>query len=286
MDKKINSITTFRFNILILFKMRKVKFITFIVLFYSISFGMQAQFLKNLKNKVIEKSKDAIIEKTATKVSDDVSEKVSNQIAGAVNSVMSANIEDIMGSVGKTKDMSSLPKEYSFDYLYSLKISMAEGEMPMDYYLSESNAYMGARFNGKADMTMIFDSQNNALITVFGDNAMATELAIDSELEDETIDYKISNLPNKTFLGYDCIGRLVETDELTMTMYIRPMSKMNFGQMFNNKFTKMPNQMKMMGDKEAGIVMYAEITDKQKKNTKTTLECTAFEKSKKVIKIR
>lgn len=271
--------------------MKKTRVLILTTMLCALSFSVEAQFLKNLKNQVIERSKEAIIDKTANKVAESVSEKVSDQIAGSINKALGESWGELMGPIGSIKDIETLPASYSFDYIYSLKISTTEGELPIDYYLSKSKPYMGAKFNLANDMTMIFDDENKALITFIGDKAIATELKIDdidiNPEEHKADNYKISNLPNKTFLGYNCIGRLIENDEYKMTVYLAENTEASFANMFNSRHAKLPKQMKTAsGNAKDGMLMYAEVTDKTRNNANSTMECTAFEKSDKVIKTR
>lgn len=261
----------------------------FTLMFFGLSFSANAQFLKNLKKQVVEKTQNAIIDKTANKVAESVSDKISDQISGAVDNALGADWGEMMGSMGKVKDIETLPASYSFDYIYSMKMITDDGEFPMDYYLSKSGSYMGAKFSNASDITMVFDDQNKALIAIVGDNVIATEMDIDSDLD--SIDsisqqnVKITDLPNKTFLGYDCVGKHIESEEYNMTIYVTKDTSVSFANMFNNKYSKMPKQMNFTSNNE-GMVMHAEIIDKSKADYKVNIECTAFDKTEFIIKTR
>lgn len=273
--------------------MKKVKFILFSLLIFGISFNAEAQFLKQLKKQVIDRSKEAIIDKTANKVADDVSDKVSDQLSGAISNALGSSMEGMEGIIaplGKMKDIESLPATYNFDYIYSMKMNTDEGgEMLIDYYLNKSKPYMGVKISASGDIIMVFDDQNKALVTKLGDKTIATALSYDEDIEtdDNTLaDYKITKLPNKTFMGRDCIGRLIENDLHSMTVYIDTKSDASFGNMFNSKHAKVPANMKTIYGAESGLVMYAEMNDKTDSNPKVTLECTNFGKTDMTIKTR
>lgn len=273
--------------------MKATKYLIFTLLFCGLSLNVDAQFLKDLKKQVVDRSKNAIINKTADKVADNISDKVSDQISGSINNVLGANWGDLMGPIGNVKDIESLPDSYIFDYIYSLNMTSNEGEIPIDYYLNKSKPYMGAEFKMNGGMTMVFDNENNAMITLVGGRAIATEIpTIDIKDVDipEEGEYKIVNLPNKTFLGYDCVGRLVEDDESKITIYIAQNTEMSFADMFKSNHIKIPKQMKLtpINDMNGmnGMLMYAEVVDKTNKGSKAILECVAFNKTDKTIKIR
>lgn len=268
--------------------MQKTRFVIIITVFLGLSLNVEAQFLKNLKKQILDKTTEAIIDKTANKVADSVSDKVSDQIAGTVDGALGADWGDIMSQIGSVKDIETLPASYNFDYIYSLNMVTDEKDLPVDYYLSSNNSYMGAKFNFANDITMVFDEENKALITFVGDKAIATEMSIPNDVEsDEVANVKITNLPNKTFLGYDCVGRLVENDEYKMTVYVAKDTEVSFSKIFNNSHSKMPKQMKISADGfDDGMVMYAEVIDKTKKGASVTINCTAFDKTELTIKTR
>lgn len=271
--------------------MRKTRFLIFTMIFLGLSINADAQFLKNLKKQVVDKTKEAIIDKTANKVSESISDKVSDQVSGAIDNALGANWEDIIGPIGNAKDIESLPATYSFDHIYSLNMKTGEGEFPVDYYLSNNSSYMGAKFNVANNMMMVFDEENKALITILDGRAFATELSLDVETDDINSDgsekYEITNLPNKTFLGYDCIGRLIENDEYKISIYFAPSTEVSFAKVFNSRYSKMPKQMDLSSSNaQDGMVMYSEIIDKTKNNSTVTMICTAFDKTDLVINTR
>lgn len=271
--------------------MKKVKFILLSLFFCGITFNTHAQFLKQLKKQVIEKSKEAIIDKTSNKVAENVSDRVSNQVVDALDNVLGSGYDGILPSFGKTIDIDALPAVYSFDYVYSLKIKSTEGDMVIDYFLNKSEPFMGAKINVSNDIFMVFDDGNKALVTIFGGNAIATELSFDDTSDDTINDfdtnYTISNLPNKTIMGYNCVGRLIENDEHSIKIYNTTDSELSISKLLNNKHIKAPSNMKSLYNSSAdGLVMYAEISDKTNNNSKATIECVQLGKTDMTIKTR
>ena len=144
------------------------------------------------------------------------------------------------------------------------------------------------------NMSMVFDEGNKTLFTYVNGMAMATEMdlsdAVDEEDTDMYKDFTFKELPNRQFLGYDCIGREMENDEYKFTIYIAPDMEAGFGNMFKSKHANIPPSMqKFSKEYENGLMMYMEMVDKKskkKKNSNATMECVAFEPTNLVINTR
>lgn len=267
-----------------------------------ISFGVgqsHAQFLDKLKKRVLEKTEDIVIDKAANKVAD----KAADKTGEAMDKLLNPDLASIMNPIGKKVDVSKLPASYKFDYRYALKVNTGEGDINFDYYLSKTEPYMGMKMNmGKdegMDMAMVYDEGNNAVFTNVGGMAIATELdlskAVDKAEKDAYNDYTFKELPNRKFLGYDCVGREMENGEYKITTYIAPDMEAGFGNMFKSEHANLPPAMQKFSDQyKNGVMMYMEMVDKKnkdkknkdKKNSSVTMECVAFEPTDYVINTR
>lgn len=273
--------------------MKKILIIVVILSSFGISHS-NAQFLNKLKKRVMEKTEALVIDKAADKVAD----KAADKTGEAMDKLLNPDFGSIMNPMGKKVDMSKLPASYNFDYRYAMKMKTEEGEIGMDYYLSKTEPYMGVKMIMSEDknmsMSMVFDEGNKTLFTYVNGMAMATEMdlsdAVDEEDMDMYNDYTFKELPNREFLGYDCIGREMENDEYKFTIYIAPDMEAGFGNMFKSKHANIPPSMqKFSKEYENGLMMYMEMVDKKgkkKKNTNATMECVAFEPTNLVISTR
>lgn len=249
-------------------------------------FSAQAQFLKEMRDRAIERSKDVIIGKTA--------EKAAEKTGDAMDKLLNPDFSGLMNRTGKKVDLASLPESYRFDYLYSLKMTTKEGEVLFDYYLNPSEPYMGAKINTGMEMSMVFDEGNKVLFTYVNGMSMATEMDLTYEPDEEEMqvdhNYTFKELPNRQFLGYDCIGREMENEEYKFTIYIAPDMEAGFGKMFKSEHANIPPAMqKFSREHENGLMMYMEMedkTNKKRKNTSATMECVAFKPTELVIKTR
>ena len=262
-----------------------------------ISFGVghsNAQFLNKLKKRVMEKTEEFVIEKTADKIAD----KAADKTGEAMDKLLNPDFGSLMNPMGKKVDMSKLPASYNFDYRYAMKMSTKEGEIGMDYYLSKTEPYMGMKMNMGEDknmnMSMVFDEGNKAIFTNVNGMAMATEMDLSKAVSEEDAnmynDYTFKELPNRKFLGYDCIGREMENDEYKFTIYIAPNMEAGFGNMFKSEHANIPPAMQKFSEEyKNGLMMYMEMVDKKdkkNKNLNATMECVAFEPTNLVINTR
>lgn len=245
--------------------------------------NVNAQFLKELKNQALERSKDVVIGKTA--------EKAADKTGQAMDKLLNPDFSRFTNAGGKKVDMARLPDFYSFDYRYALKMTTQEGAIDFDYYLSKTEPYMGAKMNMGMDMSMIFDEGRKIMFTYVNGMGIATEMDLYEEVDEEDVnmynDYTFKELPNREFLGYDCIGREMENDEHKFTIYIAPDMEAGFGTMFKSEHANIPPAMqKFAQEYENGLMMFMEMVDKKnkkKKNTSATMECVAFEPTEMVI---
>ena len=274
----------------------RIKQLLIILLMVGISGTAQAQFLNKLKKAIVDKTSDAIINTASDKVAGKAADKTGKIVDGAFDV---SSLEGLVGPLGGMKDVSSLPASYQFDHKYTLAIKAEGNTMEMDYYLSKKDPYFGASMNmeGASDIFMIFDEPNKAMVTVMGDTSMAmnmdTDVDLDGDYEDEydLSDYNISKLPNKTFLGYDCEGALIESKETKMIVYFAPGIDNAFTNIAKHNKKGMPKGMdKFSNMMDGGLMMYMEVTDKTAKKKKNSgnaiLECIAYEPTSKKVSIR
>jgi hypothetical protein len=245
-----------------------------------------AQLLREIKNRAIERSKDVIVGKTA--------DKAAEKTGQAMDKLLNPDLGGLMNRSGKKIDMADLPDYYRFDYLYALKMTTKEGEILFNYYLNPNEPYMGAKINMGMDMSMVFDEGNNVLLTFVNGMPIATEMDSGEGFDEDELDlyndYTITELPNREFLGYDCIGRQMENDEYKFIVYLAPNMEAGFGNVFKSDRANLPPAMQKMSEEyENGLMMYMEMVDKKnkkRKNTSATMECVAFEPSDLVIYTR
>ena len=258
-----------------------------------ISFGVSqsnAQFLKKLQERALQKTEQMVIEKASSKVAN----KAADATGDAMDKLLNQDFGKFMTPGGKKVDMSKLPASYKFDYRYALKMTTQQGDIDFDYFLNKTKPYMGARMNKGMDMMMVFDEDNKTIFTHVNGMSMATEMDLSNVVSEEDKnmynDYTFKELPNREFLGRSCIGREMENNDYKFTVYIAPDMEAGFANMFKSQHANIPPAMqKFSKEYENGLMMYMKMVDKKnnkKKNTTATMECVAFEPTDLVIKTR
>ncbi|NLN30671.1 MAG: hypothetical protein GX158_05450 [Bacteroidales bacterium] len=257
-------------------------FIAALVIFFSGMEAANAQFMREIRNRAIERSKDVIIDK--------VTDKAAEKTGHVMDKLLNPDLSQLANPTGKKVDMSNLPDAYHFTYLYRLKMSTTEGDIDFDYYLNPNESYMGTKIDAGIDMTMVFDEGNNVLLTFINDMPIATELDTAEAFDDDMDiynDYTFSELPDREFLGYNCVGRKMENDDYRFIIYIAPEMEAGFGKLFKSERANMPPAMQATAKEyENGLMMYMEMHDKKNKkskNTSGTMECLAFEPAELII---
>ncbi|MEY8869710.1 DUF4412 domain-containing protein [Gaetbulibacter sp. PBL-D1] len=262
--------------------MKKTRFIVFFLLL-GLTQTSEAQFLKKLKKRVEEKVEQTVVEKTADKAS----EKASN----SMDKIFDINLKNTQAK-GKKVDAKNVPDSYHFSYKYQMKMITSSGEMDVDYFLEPDATYMGMKMDAGMPFFMVIDDDANATFMFMesGGNKVvtATSLEMNEDLEDiEDIespsleDLTITDLPNKTFLGYDCIGKKFENDEYAFVSYFTVDAPVSFDQVFKSEMDRYPEPIKeQFKNYKGALLMHMEMIDKTnkgKKNTSGTMECVAIE---------
>ncbi|SDD78632.1 hypothetical protein SAMN04488104_10616 [Algoriphagus faecimaris] len=242
----------------------------------------EAQFLKNLKKRVEERTKEVIEYKTA--------DKAGQMTENALDKILNPNLEGLMkgGGKGMSVDASELPDNYIFEYRYAMKMSTSSGEMQFDYFLNPNESYLGYKMDMGMDLFSIIDEERKVIVNYIDGNPIATSMDIAENMdieEDEYLEdfqnFTLTELPNKEFLGYDCIGREMENEQYKFTVYFATDMPANFDNVFNNTQTNLPPELQRFAeDYPNSLMMYMEMEDKEnkgKKNGSATMECVAFE---------
>lgn len=263
--------------------MKKLLKVSTVAVMLSVFFGqsVNAQFLDKLKKNVEQKVEQTVINKT--------SDKASQKTGDAIDKLFNQKIGE---QKGKKITPDNVPESFSFEYQYRLTMTtvQSKSKMNLDYFLKPGENYMGVKMNQGQEIFMIMEGQSNInyMFMNSGGNKIATATAIDGDdiIEDDTInyeDYTITDLPNKTFLGYDCKGKQMENSEYVFKMYFTNEAPVSFNDVFKMDTDRIPEAIKRQFDgSENATMMYMEMKDKVnkgKRNTSGTIECTLLEPS-------
>ncbi|MFD1614462.1 DUF4412 domain-containing protein [Gelatiniphilus marinus] len=263
--------------------MKRSRYIIFLLLVVGFTQTSEAQFLKKLKKRIEEKVEQTVVEKTAEKAS----EKASNSL----DKIFDVNLNSPQAK-GKKVDAKNVPDSYQFSYRYQLKMTTSSGDMDIDYFLQPEATYMGMKMNAGVPFFMVIDDDLNTtyMFMESGGNKVVTATSLDMNENLEDIDdikapslenSTIKDLPNKTFLGYDCIGKKFENDAYAFVSYFTVDAPVSFDQVFKSEMDRYPEPIKeQFKNYKGALLMHMEMIDKTnkgKKNTSGTMACVAIE---------
>lgn len=241
-----------------------------------------AQFLKKLKQRVKQTVENVVVDK--------ISDKAAEKTSKSMDKVFDINPFANAGSKEKA-DPSLVADTYDFTWKYSLKMTTTEGNMVFDYYLKPGAPYFGftsavmenmftVMDNGNKVTAMFMESQGNNIGMV---NQMPDDLDLE-EAQDESAKFTFERLPDKTISGYYCKGVKATSDEHEILMYFTNDAEVSFDDIFKNKTSKMPVQLKDYFDPNDKVLMiYMDMKNFKKKKESATMECIGLEEVSKTI---
>lgn len=263
--------------------MKKVVSMMFFVLFITAGQNANAQFLDRLSKKVEKKVEDKIINKTtnkAEKETGNVMDKILEPGSGEKKNAKTKTESNQNVSVA-TKS-ASYQSSYDFSYQYQLTMKTSQGNMIMDYFIQPKKEYLGARMSMSGmEQFMIFENENiNTFIEM---NGMKIAQSINSmdfgkDLDVDKNDYKVSEIPGKTILGYKCKGMKMENNEYEFKVYYTNDAPFGFTN-FSNSNQMIPSQFKGLVN-DNSLMMLMQMTDKKNKKNNAEMECTLAKENK------
>lgn len=260
--------------------MNLTRLITGLAILFSASTAY-GQFFNELKRQAKERAEMVAIQKTADKAGE-ATEK-------AMDKILNPNFNKLIKGGGKKVDQSELPDSYTFSYKYSLRMNTENGSLLFDYFLNPYEGYMGIKMNIGTDMFIVMDQDRQVNVNYInsGGTSIATATSaidLDEEMDDSFQDwgnYTITELPNKEFLGYDCIGRQMENEEWKFVIYMAPDMEVNFANVFKQDVNSFPPSLQAYSEQfENSLLMYMDMVDKKgkkKQNLSGSMECVGIE---------
>lgn len=261
--------------------MKRLIQMTFLMLCMVAYLPTQAQFLKKLGKKVSDAAENTTTDKSANKTSDGVGK--------GFDGIFSSKKKKKKGS----PDVSKPDNRYKFDYHYQMEMTTDNNTATMDYYFKPNTDYAGmAMTQSGMNIFMVFDYKKEAAYSFMKmeGRKMFTSTALDMDTDNDWAnneytksDYTVTNLPNKTFLGYSCKGKQVENNEWKFIMYYTTDVKVSFQNILNASKQQENNPSvlrKYFKDAEDGLMMYMETVDKKHNGRNSlTMKCVEFEKA-------
>ncbi|MEX0996799.1 MAG: DUF4412 domain-containing protein [Flavobacteriaceae bacterium] len=237
-----------------------------------------AQFLDKLTKKVEKRVEQTVINKTADKAAQKTSQSMDKVFDPKLGGAQS----------GKKVTPTDVPGSFDFDYRYQMTMTTSQGQMKMDYFLKPNTPYLGVKMNQGMEMFMVMDGEKNInyMFMESGGNKIGTATSLDaSDITDtddyDMSDYTVTDLPNKTFLGYNCEGKKMENEDYVFIIYYTNDAEVSFNDVYKTDPERIPDAVKSQFEgAEDALMMYMDMKDKKnkgKRNTSGTMECTALE---------
>lgn len=211
---------------------------------------------------------------------------------------------DTSDSKGMTKSMktsiknhkvtsSDLPNTYDFDWVYETEMvinNKQKDKVGMNILIKEGASYQATQIvdektKNMGMMTMLLDMDLNTTLMFMESNGtkyLQIHPVPDVKSSDNALDYKISELPSKTVLGYHCKGLQMENDRYIFKAYHTteaPIALGNFMNFSGSKNMDLPNiDPRVIKQFSNGLIMEMHMEDKKK--SKNNVVITAKKLSK------
>lgn len=235
----------------------KRKLVPMLLCCLALSFTAEAQFFKKLKKAAKNAAERTIMNRTDEEVSKGtdnvldsltksgkrnrkgksktVGETGENTARTQEGQAQKDAIAEKMGGLFGGGSLEGVPEVYEFSYKATMKISSAKDETLMTYWFEPGQSYFGSMLNDDRTHGMtVMDLGNKLMVMFIDDGQRKTAMTfpasdktmgkLTKEIEEEnrnaSVDAKISPLPDKTILGYNCKGYQVTTKEGVTKLWV------------------------------------------------------------------
>ncbi|HSH51370.1 MAG TPA: hypothetical protein VK982_06570 [Bacteroidales bacterium] len=245
----------------------------------------EAQIWKKIKKKTQDKVENVIVDKTSDKAAEITAKKMDQALNADFN---------LYGKGAKKEDISDLPKSYSFEWKYQLKMKAenpeAKEDITFDYYLAEGQPYFGFSVAQMPSMFTVIDQDKNVTVSYMEQEGSPVALAYqlpetqdegEAEAEAMAADFTVTELPDKVFLGYESKGLQFENSDQRFIVYIAKDTPVSFAGMYDaEKGKKIPDNFKnILSEQGKKLMMYAKIIDKNDSDNNMEMECISLEEA-------
>lgn len=245
-----------------------------------------AQIWKKIKNKTKQKVEDKVAEK--------VSEKLAEAILGKMTEKFELDSNPYRGGT-KISKPENLPKEYSFDWKYQMKITNRNSseDLYLNYWLSSEDSYIAYSNPESPEMFSVVDAENQAIVSYTEEEgksfAMSYSYPINSIAENNDVSgatdaFNITELPDKKFLGYTTKGYEIDTPESTMIIYVTSDVDVNFSGNAAIPAQNIAYLFSNTSEIKDSLTMYMKFVDKSDPGNVMEMECVSIQKDKLIKK--
>jgi hypothetical protein len=179
-------------------------------------------------------------------------------------------------------DVANVPETYSFTWGYDLSVEVNGKKIDMTYHIEPGTSYYGRSMEIFASMIEVTDVGRNFEFKIFGKSA---RLAPYNEPRKKVLksSYRYTKLPDKTILGYRCIGLKAETDNEEAIIYFTNEAEAAYPELYKQlRIHNMVIALADYGFTDKSLLMLSDVTLK-KKEGHAVITCTRFEKQPLVL---
>ncbi|MBT0606705.1 hypothetical protein [Aequorivita echinoideorum] len=239
------------------------------IYFLLLSTAAQAQFFKKLKERVVNATENTVLNKSE--------KETTKNVDGAMDGALDFE--------KKESEKSVIPdRKFEFDYEYKMQLTTDGQSLPMVMYLKSNADYIG--MVTKVDNSTVINvvDGKNELVYMFmdvsGQKMLHTTAIKNSGKNDEKIeDYTVTDLPQKTILGFPATGKQLENKTHRIILYYTQEAGVG-----NNAMAKSDKQYAPLknyfNDNEDVLVLYVENMDKKKPKNSGTMEAISLKQNK------
>ncbi|MCK7590769.1 hypothetical protein M0G43_09300 [Subsaxibacter sp. CAU 1640] len=181
---------------------------------------------------------------------------------------------------------SDLPSTYDFDWIYETEMHMGKNQkdnMGMNFLIKDGASYQATQMvdektKDMGNATMLFDADLKTMVMFMdanGTNYMQLYPIPDVKESTEKMDYKITELPSKTVLGYNCKGLQMEDDRYVFKVYHTsqaPIALSNFMNFSGAKNIDLPDiDPRIIEQFSKGLIMEMHMEDKKKSKNNVSI---------------
>jgi hypothetical protein len=181
-------------------------------------------------------------------------------------------------------DAADVRDTYPFTWQYDLSIEVNGQKLPMSYHIEPGASYYGRSMELFPNVIEVTDVGRKLEFKTIGKTA---KLSAYEEKPDKKVPksrYKYTRLPEKTILGYRCIGLKAETDSEVAIIYFTNEAEAAYPELY--KQLRVHNLVISLADygfTDKSLLMLSDVTLKNKTG-RAIITCTRFEQKPVVLR--
>lgn len=259
------------------------KSIFFAVFIFCFSGTVEAQFLKDLGNKIERATERAIERKVEERVTEEVEEALDSTFTEGSKSTRTEEGRTGMGMFGLSQVEPAA--SYAFNHRAEMQMTTEKDVMNIDYLLPNTGNYFCAQIKDEksgGDYLTVFDTDKEAMFTYMESDGKKMKMGIKFSADDisEEPKFEIKATGNtKTILGYKCQEYIMTTEDMTSNVWVTKDVDIRFPSTFYSAKQNKSNNHEWMKDIDGWAMEMTMVDTSKRKPQTTTMKCLSIEKT-------